>query len=303
MSGAHSAASAVRALVAAALADPATTWSLGAYGAAIAIARDETGSAEPLLGRLGFTTATGALAFGDVSGLRPVAYETALGGAAWSHAVALCVAAEGGDVPPDRVTEIGPDAGAVRPRDRTGILFDLGLGSGPGPARLCLRGADPASLAALRAARGLSLRDDEARLAGLLALPCDRVVLAAGHRAEAAPGSTGARLQILPKLLRLRRGHAATAPIPQGLVPVVMLQPPHPGAGGRFDPARHAAFQALLETWGDPDLVALKRRVLAGADPGPLDSRAARAVARVARAQAGLEPRPIPWRPGEALGL
>ncbi|ACL61793.1 DUF6925 family protein [Methylobacterium nodulans] len=279
---------AVRALIEAALADPATTWTFGAYGAAIAFARAPGEAAEPLCGRFGLVTARGALAFGDLAGLHPVAYETALGGEAWSHAVELCIDGQAcGSGAPDQVTQIGPDAGAVRPRDRAAILFDLGLGLRA--ARLCLRSHDPGACAILRAACGRSLCDDEARLAALLALPCDRVVLAGRHRAEAAAGSgaPGARLQILPKLLRLRRSHAATAPIPPGLMPIAMIQPPHPLAGtAAFDRARHAAFQGLLAAWGDPDLVALKRRILAGEDAPPPTTRAGRAVARIAQAQA-----------------
>ncbi|WP_018263530.1 DUF6925 family protein [Methylobacterium sp. WSM2598] len=284
-------AAALRGLIAGALADPRTGWSLGAYGAAILVPP----GARPLPGRLAAVVPGGALAFGDPGALRAFAYETALGGGAWSHAVALCLPAESCPTGlPDRVTALGPDRAAARPEDRDGELFDLGLGLRA--ARLCLRARDGAALAALRAARGRA--PSEAVLAALLALPCDRVVLAGGHRAEALhrgearPGEdAGPRLQILPKLLRQRRSHAATAPIPAGLVPIGSLQPPHPLAGGGFDAARHRAFQALLAAFGDPDLLALKRRVLAGEAVPPPATRAGRGSLRVAQAQAR-------WRDG-----
>jgi hypothetical protein len=275
---------AVRALVAGALTDLATAWTVGGYGAALAFARrpDEPASLRP--DGLGVATARGALAFGDLAGLVPVAYETALGDEVWSHAVALCVAAAPREAAAG-VTELGPDRGAVRPEDREAVLFDLGLGLIQ--ARICLRAGAPEAAAALRAARGLRPLDDEAALARLLALPCDRVVLAGGHRAEAAPGglAAGPRLQMLPKLLRLGRTHAATAPLPPGLVPLAIIHPPHPlGRAAPFDRGRHEAFQALLAAWGDPELADLKRRLLAGEAAVP-DTRAGRAVARVARAQ------------------
>ena len=66
---------------------------------------------------------------------------------------------------PRGLTEIGPDAAAVRPGDAAQVLFDLGLCLGH--LRACVRSADPALLATLRAHAG-----------------CD--VLAAGSAAMAA---------------------------------------------------------------------------------------------------------------------
>ena len=77
----------------------------------------------------------------------------------------------------------------------------------------------------------------------------------------------------LPDLLKHRRTHAATEPIPDGLVPCAHVYPPHPakdalGEPRPFDPARHDAFQAMLRTFGDPDQIALKQRVLAAVAAG-----------------------------------
>ena len=50
-----------------------------------------------------------------------------------------------------------------------------------------------------------------------------------------------------------------------------------------FDPTRHAAFQALLERWGDPDLLAIKR----GLTPlEPVSPKHAQSVRRVVDLQA-----------------
>jgi hypothetical protein len=95
---------------------------------------------------------------------------------------------------------------------------------------------------------------------------------------------------VLPQFLRAGRTHAATTPIPDGFVPCGGLHPPHPykDAMGRrigFDPARHAAFQTLLERWGDPDLLAVKQ----GREPSrPTSPRHARSARRVAALQVQL---------------
>ena len=86
----------------------------------------------------------------------------------------------------------------------------------------------------------------------------------------------GPHTHVLPGLLRHRRTHAATEPIPDGLVPCAHVYPPHPAKDGMgrarpFDRTRHDAFQAILRSYGDPTFLALKQQVVnavvAGADP------------------------------------
>jgi hypothetical protein len=107
------------------------------------------------------------------------------------------------------------------------------------------------------------------------------------------PGGTspeGPHTHVLPKLLRSGRTHAATTPIPAGWVPCAALHPAHPykdmmGQRIAFDATRHAAFQELLDRWGDPDLLAVKR----GGEPrpdSPVSNRHAQAARRVAELQA-----------------
>jgi hypothetical protein len=290
----------VEALLRAHLADPACAWSLGSYGAVATFSRDADEPARPVAeGRIGWITGRGAIALTAVPDLRPFAYETGFSDG-WSQAVALCL--------PDAacamgrravLTELGPDVAAVRPQDRTAILFDLGLGLDAVDA--CVRVADPAAVDRLRAGIGQAIFAAGSAAGRTIAtLGPHRVFIARFGRIEVytpvppAGGATppGPHSHVLPRLLRLRRTHAATAPIPAGLVPCASLHPGHPcrDAAGRpapFDAGRHAAFGRLLETWGDPDLAALRRAVLAGheLDPRAVDGRAARSALRAARAQ------------------
>lgn len=286
---------ALRAVLDRALADPATGWSLGGYGAGATFRRDPGEPATPPCGgRPGVVTSRGALVLGEADTLVPVAYETALGGEAWSQALALCRPLP--LLPPcpaPVVSERGRDHAAARAGDRDGVLFCLGLPLRQ--ARLMARVREEA-VSRLRAACGRPA--DAALWAALPGLGAvlvaesgrDRievvleVVLEVVSEAVLPDARPGPRAQWFDRLLRLGRLHAATAPIPAGLAPVIHLHPPHPLDGGGYDLARHAAFEALLARFGDPELVALKRRVLAGEAVVPR-TRAARAVARVARAQ------------------
>ncbi|SFL88327.1 DUF6925 family protein [Methylobacterium pseudosasicola] len=282
------------------LADPACAWSLGAYGAVAAFSRDP---AEPVAfrenGEIGLSTPCGAIMLAATPELVPFAYETGFTGG-WSQAVALCLpdaaCAMGRR---DVLTELGPDAAAARTQDRGAILFDLGLGLRAVDA--CVRVADPGLIDDLRAAAGRPILAPGNPIGPLLvAASPHRVFLARFGRIEVytpippegGVGAPGPHSHILPKLLRLGRTHAATAPIPPGLVPCAALHPAHPakdvsGRRAGFDAARHAAFGRLLDAWGDPALTALRRMVLAGGEPDPTlaNGRFARSAIRAARAQ------------------
>ena len=107
----------------------------------------------------------------------------------------------------------------------------------------------------------------------------------------------GPHTHVLPKLLAHGRTHAATEPLPAGWIPCAHLYPPHPvrdefGRRRPFHLERHLAFQDLLISYGDPQLVALKRRVtesiMAGHGPSAISvtgNRFARGTVRVALRQ------------------
>jgi hypothetical protein len=103
---------------------------------------------------------------------------------------------------------------------------------------------------------------------------------------------------VLPDLLRLGRTHPANVPLPAGWVPALELFPPAPlqdvdGRAIPFDAARHAAFQRLLDAFGEPRTVAAKRSVHAAVAAGdaphddPQFGRAERLARRVALRQLG----------------
>ena len=290
----------VPALLRSQLADPECAWSLGSYGAVAVIRRDPGEPARPLDdGRIGLVTDRGALHLAPLPDLRPVAYETGFTGG-WSQAVALCLPVAACAMGRRAVlTELGPDADAVRPQDRGGLLFDLGLGLDAADA--CVRVTDPALIDRLRAKAGRPIFEPgNPAVAALAASSPHRVFLARAGRIEVytaipPPGGTGdpgPHSHILPKLLRLRRTHAATAPIPKGWVPIGALHPAHPAKDGTgrsipFDAARHRAFGGLLADWGDPRLTAHRTAVLSGETPDPeaAGGRFARSAIRAASAQ------------------
>ncbi|KAB1073782.1 DUF6925 family protein [Methylobacterium planeticum] len=289
----------VVALLRDALADPSTAWSLGSFGVIAEFMRDPDEAVSELPdGRLGMATARGAIALTPTRDLLPTAYETPVT-SGWNHALALCLPEHACAMSRRNVvTELGPDDAAARPQDREGILFDLGLDLLAIDA--CVRVRDPEAIARLRSGVGLPLFDHANPIGPqMVAMSPHRVFLARIGRVEVyAPippdGGTspeGPHTHLLPKLLKARRTHAATTPIPFGYVPCAGLHPAHPykdmmGRRIPFERARHDAFQALLDRWGDPELLAIKRGLPTDASATVASSRHAQAARRVAEAQA-----------------
>lgn len=289
-------------LVASGLADPEATWSLGTFGAIAEFLRTPSEPAEiDLSGPLTVATARGAIRIATLAGVRAVAYEQPTAGIdGWSHAVAFCVARRETAGGRAGAAELGPDRDAVREADRDGILFDLGLGAHG--AEVCVRAADDAQAAALR--RALA-RGGDAPSAAIREFGPARVFRCRFARIEVhgpvppPRGKTpdGPHTHVLPSILKLGRAHAATAPIPEGWVPLLHLHPPHPlhDPLGRTTPfARRPfdAFAAVLRRLGDPALLAakdtVKDAVRRGLRPGAVtlpDDRHARAAVRVALRQ------------------
>ena len=264
-------------------------WNLGTFGAIAEFQRDpdEAFVLTDEHGRLAATTARGGVGFGDLSAVRLFASETAIG-QSWSHRIALCLPADACAMNRrTALTELGPDSEALRPQDRGGILFDMGLGTLQ--ADICIRTADPSLIGVLRSAAGRSLFEPgNPAMGAIVAAGPHRVFTARFGRCEVyqpippADGKSpeGPHTHVLPKLLRSGRTHAATEPVPDGFVPCAHLVPAHPlkDALGRrqpWDQQAHDAFQAMLDEYGDVRLLALKSRLAAAMASGaPADAAA-----------------------------
>jgi hypothetical protein len=311
MTGAKSAAD----CLAAQLADAETQWSLGTFGAIAEFARDSDEPAQLACEPPAFSAITTRSSIRIVprADMRLFAFETTTK-ESWSPRIAICLrrdrcAMNGRSV----LTELGPDSDALRPQDRAGILFDLGVGALHVDA--CIRVSDPEIAARLRQHCGHATFAPANPAGGLiLAHSPHRVFVSRIGRIEVyqpippADGKSpdGPHTHVLLDLLRHRRTHAATEPIPDDLIPCAHLYPAHPArdAQGRsrpFDPLRHASFQAMLRAFGDPQSVAIKERVYqavaAGEPPSIIPvtkSRFARTNIRVALRQLRVAEQDLP---------
>lgn len=264
------------------LATATTQWNLGTFGAIAEFLRDASEPVERGDGpdRLFAVTDRGGIGFDDLSQVRLFASETAVG-QGWSHRVALCLPEASCAMNRRSVlTELGSDEAALRPPDRAGILFDMGLGTLQ--VDICIRTEDPGLIATLRSVAGKSLFEaGNPAMGTIIAKGPHRVFVARAGRCEVyqpippADGKSpeGPHTHVLPQLLRNGRTHAATEPVPEGWVPFAHLVPTHPlkDAMARprpWDGAAHEHFQALLVATGDPELTALKQQVLTAIHSG-----------------------------------
>jgi hypothetical protein len=286
--------------------DAGTQWSMGTFGGIAEFSRDP---GEPVKLTtsdqvVAAVTGRGGIAVRHPEGLLLFASEgiTRLN---WSHRVALCLPI-GGCAMNRRhaLTELGPDADALRAEDRDGVLFDLGLDALQ--ADLCVRIADARPVAGLREHAGRSVFEPGNPAMGMiLAASPHRVFISRVGRVEvyqpipAVGGKSpdGPHTHVLPRLLKSRRTHPATEPVPDGWIPCAHFYPAHPakddmGNSRPFDQARHDHFQQLLGLLGSPDSNATKRQVMAAIaseqppfTPEAAASRNARVSIRVALRQ------------------
>lgn len=288
------------------LANCETAWSVGTFGAIAEFMRDAGEAAEFCRGErdISVVTARGGLRVATHPELRLIASESPTT-ESWSHRVALCLpeAACAMSVRTE-LTEVGPDREALRATDRAGVLFDLGLGTLQ--VDVCVRSNEPEVIDALRACTGKSVfSPGNGAMGVILAVNPHRVFISRIGRAEVyqpipPPGGKspeGPHTHVLPKLLAHGRTHSANEPLPAGWIPCAHFYPPHPmrdalGQRQPFQRERHAAFQNLLVSYGDPQLVELKRRVIesvmAGREPSGISvtgNRFARGAVRVALRQ------------------
>jgi hypothetical protein len=284
------------------LSDAETAWSIGTFGAIAEFMRDadEEVALERVDGAIAAVTERGGLRIVAHEKMRPVASES-LTTQSWSHRVSLCLpedicAMDGRTV----LTEIGPDADALRTEDRAAVIFDLGLGTLQ--LNACIRTSDAKVIASLRTWTGRSLFEPgSGAMAVILAANPHRVFISDLGRVEVfqpipppnGKSPEGPHTHVLPRLLRHKRTHAATEFVPQGFVPCAHFYPPHPardamGKRRSFCQNRHASFQRLLARFGDPKFLDIKRRVHEGvsAEGMPLalshfDDRFSRAALRI----------------------
>ncbi|HKS64426.1 MAG TPA: hypothetical protein VJT13_22175 [Xanthobacteraceae bacterium] len=307
-------------LIADQLADPEAQWSLGTFGAIAEFMRD-AGEPAQLVREdptAAVVTPRGGIRLQALPGLKPVAFETVTT-QSWSQRVAFCLPQRESAMSRRTVlTELGPDAQALRGEDRAAVLFDLGLGALQ--VDCCIRTADAALAKGLRAHAGRSLFEQGNPAMGLILQQSPhRVFVTRAGRAEvfqAIPGldgkaPEGPHTHVLPKLLAHGRTHAATEPIPKGWVSCAHLYPAHPlrdgnGRAHPFDARRYGAFQRLLARHGDSEHVQLKRNVTkalnAGAGPEAIampTDRFAQAAVRIAlrqlKASSGPSPNLTVW--------
>jgi hypothetical protein len=256
--------------------DSETAWSVGTFGAIAEFTRDsdEAATIERGTGSVSVVTARGGLRITSHEGLQPVASES-LTAQSWNQRLALCLPQEvccmGGR---SVLSEIGPDHDALRPADRSAILFDLGLAALHIDA--CVRSNDPDVVGALRRFVGRSLfAAGNGAMDVILAANPHRVFLSKVGRVEVfqpipppdGKSPDGPHTHVLPRLLSHKRTHAATETIPPGWIPCAHLYPPHPlrdalGQSRAFQSERHNTFQDLLSRHGDPRLIAIKQSVV-----------------------------------------
>lgn len=295
------------------LADHRAGWGIGVFGALAEFLRDAEEAAEtPALRTL--VTPRGAIAIrADHPEARLLAWtEPSPRVGLWRQGAALCLptqaAACGGA---DVVTELGPDAEALRAGDRGAVLFDLGLGFPH--LRACVRTSDAWTIEHIRQGLGRPIleRGNPVLSAVVLTSP-HRIFVTRLARIEVfqpipPPDGTspeGPHTHFLPRLLAARRAHPATRPLPEGMVSCLDIFPADPlrdpmGRPIPFDEAAHGAFAALLARFGVEGLEALRGEAIHAIRtgetperfPAPHD-RFGRAVLRVAvRQLARTEPR------------
>jgi hypothetical protein len=297
-------AAAALALLRQGIADPDTQWSLGTFGAIAEFSRDEDEPAHVTMatGGLSAITARGGIALRPDSAIRLFASES-LTRADWNQRVALCLPEDACAMNRRGVlTELGADAQALRAEEREFILFDLGLGALQ--ADFCVRISDGDVATNLRQHAGRPVFEaGNPAMAIILQANPHRIFTSRIGRIEvfqpipppSGKSPDGPHTHVLPKLLQSGRTHPATEPIPAGFIPCAHLYPPHPARNGfgearPFEAARLDTFQAIMAAFGDPDAIAIKRRVQeavrAGTPPVELThDRHRRACARIALRQ------------------
>ena len=250
--------------------EPSSSWSVGEFGVLAEFHHAGRRPAEnkPLTAR----TTGGAIRIRPPAQVRLLAYETPSPNLRlWNHGIAFCLPETMAMMDRrDGIAELGADCDAILEESRGEILFDLGLGRRC--VNFCVRTSDPELIRLLREAQGRSVLGDPSLAAAIVAAGPVRVVESRMARVEVSnpippPGGVspdGPHTHLMPGLIRRKRTHDANIPVPAGFLPCLTLYPAHPardaeGRERKFDARMHAAYQGLLERYGDPEYVAAKR--------------------------------------------
>lgn len=300
--------------------DPSSSFSIGSFGA---IAEFHRAPGEPLVldepNELTIATERGGLRIELADRVTPLAYEMlSRRPDRWQQGVVFCLPEPtAASRARSALTELGPDAGALRPRDRAAILFDMGLSARN--VDFCIRTEDPGLEALLRRHCGRSLLEpSNPAMGAILEASPHRIALSRLGRVEVyqAIGKVktpeGPHTHVLPKFLRSGRTHSANIPVPRDQLPCLSLYPANPlvdglGRSKPFDPSAFAAFEALLKLWAPPAYLKEKTRAMRafrdGRDPvayPPPQTRLGRTALRVGLRQArqtdGENPALQAWR-------
>lgn len=285
---------------------PRSQWSIGTFGAIAEFSR--VGSEDVTItrqqDRLSAVSVRGGISIQLDARCRPFASES-IAYQGWSQQVALCMKIADARMNARAVlTEIGEDTDALRPEDRDGVLFDLGIAAPH--IDFCIRVRDAKLLTRLREHEGRPLYGpDNPALGAILKVSPHRVFISRTGRVEVfqriprhgEKSPEGPHTHLLPKLLKQRRTHAATEPIPDGYVPCAHVYPWHPadvslGNEPMFDLDQHGYFQRVLQSFGAPEAIAIKdmvrQSIIRGQNPPGetfVRTRAQRASVRIALRQ------------------
>lgn len=297
--------------------NPDHGWSIGSFGAIGEFIRDPHEQVHLLrrAERLEISTARGAMRVERNTALRPIAWDSlSSDGESWRDALAFCVPHQPGG--PRVIQDLGEDTDAIRTKDRSDRLFDLGVGSGA--VRMCVRSGDEGLIGVMIANDGRPVLGDSGIMGEVLRAQPHRVVLSPAGRIEIfqsipppdGQSPEGPHSHLLPKLVVKDQPHSANVPLPYGWQSALTVHPASPwrtirGERRPFDPTVNQVFLPLLRRYSlEEDAVTaleLHRAIDAGESPEFAawpDSRRGRTKARIElrrRAAAG-DPRVAPWR-------
>ncbi len=234
----------LQATIAEHLTDPAVAWSLGSFGAIAEFMWHDDESCH--IDGLARITLRGAIRIAPPETAQLVHYTTPSRHEARQRSdAALCVTHDECAMAKRAVvTELGPDADALRAEDRDHIMFDMGFAQLN--VDVLVRTGDPATIDTLRAAAGQSVFDpactlmrDMPRLSPhrVFVTRCGRIEVYQGIPPADGRSPDGPHTHVLPKLLAAKRTHAANIPIRDGLVPclTIHLSRPDPDHATKLD--------------------------------------------------------------------